>query len=53
MIHESIETELSVPCSFEVYDSENADMKFWRLTAGKFASELDKLREDNVNVSRK
>ncbi|VDK85714.1 unnamed protein product [Onchocerca ochengi] len=50
VIHESIQTEFSVPCSFEVYDSENANAEFWRLMAGKFASELDKLREDNIRL---
>ncbi|KAL4003372.1 hypothetical protein ACH3XW_7340 [Acanthocheilonema viteae] len=50
VIHESIETEFSIPCSLEAYDSENANVQFWRFMAGKFASELDKLRADNLNL---
>ncbi|CAG9533781.1 unnamed protein product [Cercopithifilaria johnstoni] len=50
VIHELVETEFSVPCSLEAYDSENANMQFWRFMAGKFASELDKLRADNLNL---
>ncbi|KAK6102126.1 hypothetical protein QQG55_7250 [Brugia pahangi] len=47
---ESIETELSIPCSLEAYASENADIQFWRSAAEKFASELDRLRTDNLNL---
>uniref|UniRef100_A0A915PYF7 Uncharacterized protein n=1 Tax=Setaria digitata TaxID=48799 RepID=A0A915PYF7_9BILA len=54
VVHETTETELSipcpVPCSVEAHDSENANMEFWRLTAGKLASELDKIRKDNLNL---
>ncbi|EFO21223.1 hypothetical protein LOAG_07265 [Loa loa] len=50
MLHESIETEFSMPCSLEAYNLESANMEFWRFVAGKFASELDKLRADNLNL---
>lgn len=41
-----------MPCSLEAYDSENADIQFWRFMAEKFASELDKLRASNVHVRK-
>lgn len=47
-----METEFSIPYVFEAYDSKNANMQFWRLIAGKFASELDKLRAENINVRK-
>ncbi|VDK80705.1 unnamed protein product [Litomosoides sigmodontis] len=48
--HKSVETEFSIPCSLAAYDSENADIEFWRFMAEKFASELDKLRESNAHL---
>uniref|UniRef100_A0A0R3S4K9 Uncharacterized protein n=1 Tax=Elaeophora elaphi TaxID=1147741 RepID=A0A0R3S4K9_9BILA len=50
VIHESVETEFSIPCLLEAHDSANANMQFWRFMAGKFASELDRLRADNLNL---
>ncbi|MCP9258253.1 hypothetical protein DINM_002757 [Dirofilaria immitis] len=50
VIHESIETEISLPCLFEAYDSEKANLQFWYSMAEKLASECDKLEEDNVKL---
>ncbi|OZC06196.1 hypothetical protein X798_06818 [Onchocerca flexuosa] len=51
VVHESIETEFSLPCSLrEVHDSENANTQFWRLKTEKSAIKVDKLQEDNIRL---